>query len=248
MDNLSDVTRLPDGFDGRVRLFPLPGLVMFPHAMQPLHLFEPRYVEMLREAMASDQLITMATILEDAPPLIKTPEISPVVCIGRVVTHAELDDDRHNILLVGTRRARVRREIDAGRSFRIADVDVIDDYYEPGENERRTKLKLRLLSSFGKIIPNSSGAQKNLHDLMAGQMGVGPITDIISYTLPFDSNEKLRLLGMPNVDERAEALIDLMESGEVQLESVSVSEQQIDLSDQKPQDEPPSFPPPFSVN
>ena len=59
MHNLEDVTRLPDDFDGRVRLFPLPDLVVFPHSMQPLHIFEPRYCEMLAESLESDSLIAL---------------------------------------------------------------------------------------------------------------------------------------------------------------------------------------------
>ena len=62
MHNLEDVTRLPDDFDGLVRLFPLPELVAFPHAMQPLHIFEPRYCEMLAESLAGDRLIAMSTL------------------------------------------------------------------------------------------------------------------------------------------------------------------------------------------
>ena len=62
MHNLEDVTRLPDDFDGRVRLFPLPELVVFPHAMQPLHIFEPRYCEMLADSLNTDQLIAITTL------------------------------------------------------------------------------------------------------------------------------------------------------------------------------------------
>jgi ATP-dependent Lon protease len=50
MDNLEEITRLPDDFDGQVRLFPLPELVLFPHALQPVHIFEPRYCELLLDA------------------------------------------------------------------------------------------------------------------------------------------------------------------------------------------------------
>ena len=53
---------LPTDFDGIVRLFPLPNLVMFPHVIQALHIFEPRYCEMLSEALESDHLITMAVL------------------------------------------------------------------------------------------------------------------------------------------------------------------------------------------
>ncbi|MCC9645132.1 LON peptidase substrate-binding domain-containing protein [Rhodopirellula sp. JC740] len=257
-DSITGVTSLPDDFDGLVRLFPLPGLVLFPHAMQPLHVFEPRYVDMLREALATDQLVTMATLTtpqgsvaeDDAVPsklpLNMLPPIASTVCIGKIISHAELDDDRHNILLVGIRRATVRHEIETGRPFRSARVDLIDDFYLPAATKKRSDLKKRLLEAFGKIIPASEGTQKSLHDLMAGQMGVGPITDIIAYTLPFAPDEKIRLLGMSDVDERAETLIRMIQRGGLDLQSVSVEEGNLDLADAlQPRKE---FPPPFSAN
>lgn len=247
---MDDVTRLPEDFDGRVRLFPLPGLVMFPHAMQPLHLFEPRYVEMLHDAMATDQLISMATLLDphSSSNSIGKPAISSTVCIGRIVSHAELEGDRHNILLVGAKRATIQTELETGRAFRSAKVEVIEDVYTPGAAAQRDELKRQLLVAFGEIIPPTAGAQKNLHDLMAGQMGIGPITDIISYTLPFEAEDKLRLLAIGDVDRRANELIELIRSGQIELESVSVSEQEIDLAAEHSSHPKDQFPPPFSVN
>ncbi|MCM2372260.1 LON peptidase substrate-binding domain-containing protein [Aporhodopirellula aestuarii] len=249
MNPFSDVTQLPDDFDGQVRLFPLPGLVLFPHAMQPLHVFEPRYVEMLREALATDQLITMATLLDPyAVPVTSPPAVAKTVCIGKIVSHAELAGDRHNILLVGVRRAKIRRELETTRPFRSAQVDLIDDFYVPAATAQRNELKRRLLTSFGKIIPPKAGSQKSLHDLMAGQMGVGPITDIIAYTLPFEPEDKLKLLEMSDVDARAEHLIRLIDRGDIDLQSVSSGEKAMESHEnpQRPLDN--RFPPPFSVN
>ncbi len=250
MHNLDDVTRLPDDFDGRVRLFPLPQMVLFPHAMQPLHIFEPRYCEMLLESLETDQLIAMATYEDIGGGAIlghsslASPLISPHVCIGRIVTHSELENDRHNVLLVGARRARIVHELDAGRPFRIAEVEVAHDIYTPARAETRPLLKRELLEAFGNVIPASPTTKANLHELMAGQMGLGPITDIIAYTLPFDTSDKLELLGVDDVDDRAELLIEMLESGKVQLHSVSDEDQQSDP--QSPDDE--RFPPPFSMN
>ncbi|MEM6363759.1 MAG: LON peptidase substrate-binding domain-containing protein [Planctomycetota bacterium] len=231
---------LPDSFDGKVRLFPLPSLVLFPHAMQPLHIFEPRYVEMLRESLSGDELITMATIAEsDLVSIDDSPSIAPVVCVGKIMSHAELEGDRHNILLVGLRRAKIRRELETGRPFRMAQVDLIDDFYLPAATQKRGDLKKRLLQAFGEIIPASASTQKGLHDLMSGQMGVGPITDIISHTLPFSVEIKLRLLVVSDVDARAEALIKLIRSGLIDLTGGG---------DTNASESGPSFPPPFSAN
>ena len=243
MHNLEDVTRLPEDFDGRVRLFPLPELVVFPHAMQPLHIFEPRYCEMLTESLAGDRLIAMATLTGGLPSLAsQLPPIATTVCLGKIISHAELEDDRHNLLLVGMRRAKVLREIDAGRPFRMAEVQIADDIYPPSGSERRLELKRSLLAAFGEVIPVSKTVQQNLHELMAGQMSLGPITDVISYTLPFDVEQKLKLLADPDVDSRAMELVRLLESGVIQFEElddhVSSSEHE---GGQR-------FPPPFSLN
>jgi uncharacterized protein len=243
MDDLDAVTQLPDDFDGRVRLFPLPEMVLFPHAMQPLHIFEPRYCEMLSEALAGDHLIAMSTLTGgDIGGVLTDPPIASTVCLGRIISHAEVEEGRHNVLLVGVRRAQVVTELDAGRPFRMATVDVLDDIYPPTGATERGQLKSDLLEAFGEVIPASVNAQQNLHDLMAGQMGLGPITDIISYTLPFEVVEKLRLLSDSNVDSRAAELVRLLRSGSINLQSVSTAE----FSDNARGKQ--EFPPPFSLN
>src|SRR6476659_6470878 len=71
-----------------VRLFPLPSLVMFPHVIQPLHVFEPRYCDLLEDALSADRTIAMALLepgwendYEGRPP------IAPVACVTKVVAH-----------------------------------------------------------------------------------------------------------------------------------------------------------------
>ena len=55
MSTFEDLSFSVENFSGKVRLFPLPNLVLFPHVMQPLHIFEPRYRDMLEDALADDQ-------------------------------------------------------------------------------------------------------------------------------------------------------------------------------------------------
>ena len=243
MDDLDAVTRLPDDFDGRVRLFPLPDLVLFPHAMQPLHIFEPRYCEMLTEALDGDQLIAMSTLTGGhAASMMSEPTIASTVFLGRIISHAEVEEGRHNVLLVGVRRARIVNELEAGRPFRMATVDVLDDIYPPTGATGRGQLKNELLEAFGEVIPASVNSQQNLHDLMAGQMGLGPITDIISYTLPFEVEEKLQLLGDSDVDSRAVELVRLLKSGSIDLQAGPA----VEFSDVGKKNQ--EFPPPFSLN
>jgi ATP-dependent Lon protease len=245
MSDIDNVTELPDDFDGRVRLFPLPELVLFPHAMQPLHIFEPRYCEMLADAMAGDHLIAMTTLTGGPSSFIDgQAPVASTVCVGKIISHAETDNQRHNILLVGAKRAKIIRELDTGRPFRMAEVNVMSDIYPPAGAEFRVALKQQLLTTFGSVIPQTTNVQQNLYELMAGQMGLGPITDIIAYALPFSVEEKLQLLGEPDVDRRAQMLVKLLQSGTIQIHSVSDEEQTL-KNVSEPND---TFPPPFSLN
>jgi len=242
MADLEEVTRLPTDFDGIVRLFPLPELVLFPHALQPLHIFEPRYCDMLLECLASDRLIAMATLTSGVGDLLSNrPQIADTICIGKVVSHAETEDGRHNILLVGAKRARVIRELPTNRSFRMAEVEVRPDLLQPTEPQQRKILRAALLDAFALAIPPSANVQQNLHELMAGQMGLGPITDIIAYTLGLSRDAKLHLLAEVDVDVRANALIVMLKQfslGNLSGNPFSVTQKNLSKD----------FPPPFSVN
>src|SRR5262245_36186596 len=119
---LIEETVLPKDFTGSVRLFPLPNLVLFPHVVQPLHIFEPRYREMMEDALAGDGLIAMVLL---APGWERgyegRPAIAPVACLGKILSHERLADGKFNLLLRGVSRAAIRREHPAERAFRQAD-------------------------------------------------------------------------------------------------------------------------------
>jgi uncharacterized protein len=123
----------PEDFSGVARLFPLPNLVLFPHVLQPLHVFEPRYRALVEEAMAADRLIAMA-LLEPGwePDYEGRPPVSGIACLGRITTAQRLDNGRYNILLAGLKRVRLLRELPAKKLFREAQVDLYDDFYPAG--------------------------------------------------------------------------------------------------------------------
>jgi ATP-dependent Lon protease len=90
-------------------VFPLPQTVLFPGALLPLHIFEPRYRTMVKEALATNKVIAIALIRESGErDANRNPPIEPVAGVGLIIDHTELADGRYNILLRG--RARVRLE------------------------------------------------------------------------------------------------------------------------------------------
>ena len=87
----------PRDFCGTARLFPLPNLVLFPHVVQPLHVFEARYRQMTADALAGDGLIAVVTLKADEDEAADRPAVESVACVGRIIWHEEFPDGRYNL-------------------------------------------------------------------------------------------------------------------------------------------------------
>jgi Lon protease-like protein len=201
-------------FSGTARLFPLPNLVLFPHVMQPLHIFEPRYRAMMEEAAATDQFIALAlfapgweTDYEGRPPL------RPMACLGRIATYQRLEDDRYNLLLLGVKRVRLIRELPPDKLFREAEVEICEDVYSTATAPTRPGLQKQLVDSFKAILPTLSDSQDQVDELLGRNVPLGVLTDIVSYTLDLGMPLKEQLLQECNVDRRAALLVDYLQKG-----------------------------------
>ena len=119
-----------------IPLFPLPNVVLFPNVHLPLHIFEPRYREMVSDALDGDRIIGMVLLRPGWEGDYEgRPSIYPVGCAG-LISHAErLSDGRYNIVLRGLEKFRVRRE-DTERSYRVAEVDAILEQTSEGTAAR----------------------------------------------------------------------------------------------------------------
>jgi ATP-dependent Lon protease len=213
MSTFDAFPEMPAEFDGLVRLFPLPNLVLFPHVMQPLHIFEPRYRDLLEGALAGDRLITMALLVpgwendyEGRPPLY------PTACLGRVSTHYQLDDGAYNLLLLGVRRVKLIEELPPARSYREARVELCDDDLPTTQATSRAGLRKRLRQAFMQVVPMLPEAQEQLDQLLGADIPLGVLTDLISYMLDLDVADKYALLAELNVVRRAEMLLEHLAS------------------------------------
>ena len=222
-----------DSFSGVARLFPLPNLVVFPHIMQPLHLFEPRYRTMLEESLETDRLIAMANL---APGWESNYEGRPAVrqtaCLCRVATHCKTEKGTYNVLLLGLKRIRIARELPPNKLFREAEVEPLDDVYPSENGSRRASLQCKLVEAFRRQLPSLPGGGEQLQQLLATDVPLGLLTDIVSYSMPLDQKIKEDLLAQPLPDLRALLLLECL--GAKCSESAGRRAME--------------FPPPFSVN
>jgi len=119
-------------------LFPLSQVVLFPRVRVPLHVFEPRYRQMLRDALAGARTIGMVTVLpEHHHEMAGDPPIFAVGCAGFVEAWDRLADGRYNLVLHGTERVRILRERppDGARLYRIAEVEPLPEVAPAPEEE-----------------------------------------------------------------------------------------------------------------
>ncbi len=106
-----------------IPLFPLPNLVLFPGIRVPLHIFEPRYRQMVADVAEGDRMIGMMLLKGDwERDYHAFPDIYDIGCAGRIGGLVRLDDGRYNLLLDGISEFRMRREI-RDRAYRRAEVE-----------------------------------------------------------------------------------------------------------------------------
>src|SRR6185369_7756141 len=189
----------------RVPIFPLPGAILFPRSQVPLHIFEPRYREMVRDAMEGPGQIAMIQPLrlddDNQAPLYD------VGCVGELVGIEELEDGRFNIVLLGSHRFRLIREADTDTAYRCADVDIeaFDDSDPPplslGQRAEVEREARRLGDAMGLAV--------DWHAV--GRLDDEMIVNAIAQVAPFDVGAKQALLEEETLASRADLLVQLMQ-------------------------------------
>ena len=195
-------------------IFPLPNVVLFPNVFLPLHIFEPRYREMVADALASDRLIGMVLLrpgwerdYEGRPP------VYPIGCSG-VITHVErLQDGRYNIVLRGLERFRIVSE-DQTKSYRRAAIEPLLERHL-GDDDRqvvrsaRTKLEALLTATLRRNHGEPPDTAPDFRT--AGAMCDDDLVNALAQYLDLDPLERQALLEHDSMRTRAESLVELLE-------------------------------------
>ena len=187
----------------RIPIFPLSGAILFPRSQLPLHIFEPRYQQMVRDAIEGAGRIGMIQ------PQIPDEELKlySVGCVGELVGVEEMDDGRFNIVLHGSNRFRILAEADLGTPYRHADADMaaFDDREPPplalaarAEVEREAR---RLGDALGLSVDWDA----------VGRLDDEMLVNAIAQVAPFDFGAKQALLEQETLAERADLLVQLMQ-------------------------------------
>jgi Lon protease-like protein len=188
-----------------IPIFPLPNVVLFPNVFLPLHIFEPRYREMVAEALEGDRIIGMVLLrpgyeadYEGRPP------VYPIGCAG-LISHAErLRDGRYNIVLRGLEKFRILSE-DTGRTYRLAQVESLIEPLSEADRERVRSERRRLEAL---LVPQPEGRGV---DKVPSSMSDEDMVNALAQYLELEPVEKQALLERAGLLARCRSLIELLE-------------------------------------
>ena len=201
-------------FGKPIPLFPLAGTILLPHAVQALHIFEPRYRQMVEHALAQ---VEKGNILTAGPIALATfrgdewqedydgqPPLRSAVCVGKIVQHQRLAGGRHNLLLQGVCRARIRTllEPDGARMYRMAQLEPIERVSDPPPSLPGVRRAIRDLLS-GPRLSRLNGAEAVLEWIRRKNVPTHALLELVGFTLVNDERLRYRLLAEPDPKRRA---------------------------------------------
>ncbi|MEZ5680718.1 MAG: LON peptidase substrate-binding domain-containing protein [Erythrobacter sp.] len=185
----------------KLSIFPLPGAILFPGLQLPLHIFEPRYRELVGHALAKDRLIGMIQPQRsrDGAPLYE------IGCIGRIGDVEALEDGRYNIVLDGEARFRVIRELEVKTPFRQVEAEVIEDV----ENQFLSSVERAGFEFEARRFADMQGYSVDWDSVP--RLDDETLINGVAQIIPFDAASKQALLEAPDLANRCELMIQLMQ-------------------------------------
>jgi Lon protease-like protein len=198
--------RKPEDLPQTIAVFPLAGALLLPRANLPLNIFEPRYLNMVDDALASDRLIGMIQPASGGEQS-AAPALREIGCLGRLTSFAETGDGRYLITLTGLCRFHVAREFNAATPYRQVEAgyfagDLIEHAGDYAIDRDRLGDSLRAFA-------DARGLSVDMASMESAPSEA--LINTLAALCPFDVEEKQALLEAPSIPERAETLIALLD-------------------------------------
>lgn len=198
-------------------LFPLSDVVLLPESSVPLFIFEPRYRQMTRDALAGAQQIGMVTVRPDSlAAMAGDPPIFQVGCLGRIAHAQERPDGTFHILLIGAARFRILEEIprQGDRLYRSARVALLEDQ-RPDSNAERERLaesRHELLALLTRFVRGLAGAIEDPARTLASfeRLEAHHLVNAVAQSIPFRPVERQQMLETDSLLRRFEITNDLL--------------------------------------
>ena len=193
-----------------IPIFPLSNFIIFPNTTVPLNIFEPRYIDMIDDAMKSDKVIGMIQPMKKKSDNIK-PNLYNVGCVGKIVSFRETEDRRYLIELKGVTRFKSIKEIQTEKKYRVLEVDY-ENYTQDTENKKED-LKfsdLELIFKDLKSLFKKKGFIINWKALE--KQSLDETINALAMASPFSLEEKQILLEAQNLDVRKNKIAEILKT------------------------------------
>jgi Lon protease-like protein len=175
-------------------MFPLPGVVLFPQALLPLHIFEERYKKMARDLLSSHRHLAVAML--ESPADAMSPGLPPVRSImgmGEVIVAHELPDGRFNVVLRGRARVHLDEELASDEPYRLIVASVRPDF--PIADVREVlDADQSLRALVGRLAESIPDGGELLRQVVASQAAPSQLADVLAAALIADPHKRQRLL------------------------------------------------------
>ena len=195
----------------RISLFPLPSSVFYPRTQLPLHIFEPRYRQMVADAIEAEQWIGMV-VLEPGyeEEYYGRPPVKVIGCAGRIEKHVHRPDGKYDIVLMGESRFRIVSET-GDRMYREAEVELLPNLNDQPIDKNPGSAFYTLASHFWEIrqlLPEDKRQSMELD--VDGCRSLGDVTDRMAYGFDLTLEQKQAFLEECDVMRRMEALEEIL--------------------------------------
>ncbi|MFN9132092.1 MAG: LON peptidase substrate-binding domain-containing protein [Phycisphaerales bacterium] len=201
---MSEEISIRVNFGNPMALFPLDHVTLMPHAVLPLHIFEPRYRHMVSDALDGPGQIAMAVTMPGESGDPRRPALRPAVCVGQIVQHHKLPDGRYNIALQGVCRARIMQELPDDE-----DVPYRRAYLQPLgtariDEEELAGARARLAEMLADTtLTDMTDAREVVKYLQDEDFPTSAVLELVTFTLLPDGELRYRLLAEPEAGRRA---------------------------------------------
>ena len=195
-----------DHLPNKIPVFPLSNFIIFPRTTVPLNIFEPKYIDMVDDAMKTDRIIGM---IQPKKYNQNNKILYNIGCAGKITSFNETDDGRYLIVLVGISRFRIVNEIDNKKLYRECSVNFNEFKSDLEEEKEELKFSdLKLIFKDIKSLLNKKGYIINWKDIEKQKLD--QTINTLSMASPFTLEEKQVLLETLNINERKKKLEEIL--------------------------------------
>ena len=197
------IEKLPE----QIPVFPLSNFIIFPETTTPLNIFEPRYIQMVDDAMKSHRIIGMIQPKKKD----KIPSLYDIGCAGKITSFHETEDGRYLIVLVGISRFKITEELNSDKLYRVCKVSFNEFNNDLKDKKEEIKFSdLKFIFKDFRFLLNKKGYVVNWKELE--KQSLDQTINTISMLSPFSLEEKQVLLETINLFDRKKKLEEILKT------------------------------------